>query len=64
MYIPKLRKQQQVIKEIKRIDPDSALTEYLIETLVKKGFITKIHYGNANLINIDEIADFFTREKK
>ena len=64
MYIPKLRKQDNVAKEIKKIDDNTALTGYLVETLVRKGLISKIDYGNAILINLDELAEFFTKTKK
>ena len=64
MYIPKLRKQDNVAKEIKKIDNNTALTVYLVETLVRKALISKIEYGNAILINLDELAEFFTKTKK
>lgn len=64
MYIPKLRKQETVVKEIKKLDPNSAVTTYLIQCLIKEGLISKIHYGNANLINLDELAEFFSKRLK
>lgn len=63
MYIPKLRKKQNVAKEIKKIDANTALTEYLVDMLVAKGLISTIYYGNAYLINIDELAKFFQGDK-
>lgn len=64
MYIPILRKKQNVVNEIKKIDKDTAISQYLIETLVKKNFISKVNYGNALLINLDELAELFTKVKK
>ena len=64
MYIPKLRKKELVINAIKEIDENTCVTTYLINTLVKKGEITKINYGNAHLINLDELAEFFTTKEK
>ena len=64
MYIPKLRKKEQIIKEIKKIDPNTAITGYLINTLIKNGSLSKVEYGNAHLINLDEIADFFTKKEQ
>lgn len=64
MYIPKLRKQENIAKDIKKIDKNTAITGYLIEKLTKEGKITRIKYGNAWLINIDEIADFFNKRRK
>ena len=66
MYIPRLRKRETIMKEIKQLDPDTALTEYLIEKLAKSGEIIQIRYGNACLINLDELFDYFHKkdEKK
>ena len=66
MYIPRLRKRENVIKEIKKIDPNTALTGYLIERLTKENKITKIKYGNAWVLNLDELFDYFHKkdEKK
>lgn len=64
MYVPKLRKKDNIAKEIKKIDPNTAITVYLVNNLIKKGLISKIEYGNACLINIDELADFFSKEQK
>ena len=60
MYIPILRKKQNVVNEIKKIDKDTAISQYLIETLVKKNFISKVNYGNALLINLDESIFIFS----
>lgn len=64
MYIPKLRKKEQVIKEIKKIDPNTAVSGYLINILVKTGKISKVDYGNAHLVNLDELAEFFTKKEQ
>ena len=50
--------------ELEKIDPNTAITVYLVNNLIKKGLISKIEYGNACLINIDELADFFSKEQK
>ena len=62
MYIPRLRKKESVIKEIKKIDPNTAITGYLIDQLTKEGEITEIKYGNAKLINLDELFDYFHKK--
>ena len=64
MYIPRLRKKDNIMKIVKEIDPNTALTKYLIEQLIKKGKITAIRYGNACLINLDELFDFFYLKRK
>lgn len=64
MYIPKLRKKENVVKEIKKMDSNTAVTYYLVCRLVREGLISKIDYGNSHLINMDELAAFFTKIKK
>lgn len=64
MYIPRLRKKDNIMKIVKKIDPNTALSEYLIDRLVKNGEITSIRYGNACLINLDELFDFFNKKEK
>lgn len=49
--------------DIKKIDKDTAITQYLIERLCQEGKITKIKYGNAWLINLDEVFDFFHKRE-
>lgn len=63
MYIPRLRKKERIMDEIKKIDKDTAITQYLIERLCQEGKITKIKYGNAWLINLDEVFDFFHKRE-
>ena len=64
MYIPKLRKKEKVIKEIRKIDPSTEFTMTLLNKLIKNGEISKIDYGNAQLVNLDELAEFFTRKEQ
>lgn len=64
MYIPKLRKKENIIKELKKIDPKTAITYTLIHKLASTGEITQIKYGNAWLINLDELADYFYKKDK
>lgn len=64
MYIPKLRKKDKVINDIRKIDPNTALTTTLITKMIRKGEISKIDYGNAQLVNLDELAEFFLRKEQ
>ena len=41
MYIPKLRKKEHIMKDIKELDENTAITLYLINTMIKKGELTK-----------------------
>ena len=65
MYIPRLRKLDQVYKIFKEKDKNTALSKHMLEKLIFSEKITKIKYGNAWLINLDELFAFFnTKEKK
>lgn len=55
MYVPRLRRITDVVKEMKANDPNTEITYHLIQSLVSSGKITSMKYGNAWLINIDEL---------
>lgn len=55
MYIPRLRRISDVINEMKKADPDSIITHYTIIKLIEVGKLTAMKYGNAWLINLDEL---------
>lgn len=64
MYIPRLRKINYVVNEIKKQDPNTAITYYLIETMLFRNKLSKIKWSNIWIINVDELADFFTLKDK
>lgn len=64
MFIPRLRKINQVVYEIKEQDPNSAMTSNLLRTMVIKNMLSKIKYSNAWLINLDELYGFFVKKNK
>ena len=55
MYLPRLRRISDVVKEVKRADPESVITYCAIMKLIECGKITAMKYGNAWLINLDEL---------
>ena len=55
MYIPRLRRINDVIKEMKKADPESIITHCAIMKLIECEKITAMKYGNAWLINLDEL---------
>lgn len=55
MYIPRLRRLSDVIAEIKAEDPKSQVTRSFLLFLLKKKKLTPMKYGNAWLINLDEL---------
>ena len=59
MYIPKLRRINDVIKQIRADDEQPEISWYLIQHLTKTGKLTAMKFGNSWLINLDELYDFF-----
>jgi len=55
MYIPRLRRISDVINEMKKADPENIITYYTIIKLIEVGKLTALKYGNAWLINLDEL---------
>lgn len=64
MYIPRLRRINDVLDEMKKRDPKTALKWRTIQSMIKQGEITSIKFGDAWLINIDELYNYFTKEYK
>ncbi len=61
MYIPRLRKINDVIAEIKAQDPQTVINWKLVKRLIKEGKLTAMKFGNAWLINLDEYYGFFKK---
>lgn len=64
MYIPRLRYINDAVKEIKEKDPDSPITYYFIRRLIWEGKITKLKYGSAWLVNMDELFRYMGGKKE
>lgn len=64
MYIPRLRRINDVLDEMKKRDPKTALKWRTIQSMIKQGEITSIKFGDAWLINIDELYNYFTKAGK
>lgn len=63
LYIPKFRRIEDVLKEIKEIDPDTELNWRFIKQLISNGDISQMKIGNAWLINLDELCSIFWEGK-
>ena len=55
MYVPILRKLNDAIRQIKTADPDSVISRYFIECLIDKKVLRPVMYGDAWMINLDEL---------
>lgn len=62
MYIPRLRRINDVLKEMKAADPNCMLTWAALKRLASTGEITCLKYGNSWLINLDELYLYFTKD--
>lgn len=58
MYLPRLRRISDVLEEVKTADPGTCLTYHMLIDLMKDGAITPLKYGNAWVINVDELLLF------
>ena len=59
MYIPRLRRISDVLNEIRAEDPETDVSQYVVKELLKTGKITSMKYGNAWLVNLDELYAYF-----
>ena len=63
MYLPKLRKISDVINEMKANDPHTVITRHFIEFLIHTNKITALKFGDAWLVNLDELFIFLSAVK-
>ena len=60
MYILRLRKIDAVLKDMKQADPDTVVSRYFITKLLRDGQITPLKYGDAWVVNIDELYGYLS----
>lgn len=60
MYVPRLRRIETVLKEIKQFDPQSVISRWFIIQLIRSEEITQLKYGDAWLINTDELYGYLS----
>ena len=64
MYLPRLRRIADVLNEVKQVDPDTCLPRSMLIELMKQGVITPLKYGNAWVVNMDELLLFVNGKKE
>ena len=57
--MPQIRTIKGAADEIKKIDPDTAITEYRIILLVNEKSIPSVSVGNRKLVNMDDVWNCF-----
>lgn len=60
MYVPRLRRIETTLKEIKQFDPQSVISRWFIIQLIRSEEITQLKYGDAWLINTDEFYGYLS----
>lgn len=60
--IPRMRTLPEAIREIRKLDPDSALTLTALRRMVNQGIIPHISVASKRLINLDFLLDFLQNE--
>lgn len=53
-----------MLEEVKRADPGTCLTYHMLVDLMKDGAITPLKYGNAWVVNMDELLLFVNGKKE
>ena len=56
----RMRTQAEVIKHIKEIDPDTALTPWALRGMILSGKIPSVQVGRKRLINMDMIEEYLS----
>lgn len=62
MKVPRLRRINDVLAEIKQQDPDTIINWKIIHHLIITGEIRTMKMGNSWLINKDELFIYFTKK--
>lgn len=56
--MPKIRTISQAIEYLKSQDPNSAITEYYLRSLIKQNKIKYVKSGNRYLVNVNFLLDY------
>ena len=57
--MPQIRTIKGAVDEIKKVDPETAITEYRIRLLVNENIIPFVLAGNRKLVNMDDVWNCF-----
>ena len=59
--IPRMRTVGEAARELKKLDPSTAVTEYHIRRLVLSGKLPRLKAGKKYLINFDALLDYLAQ---
>ena len=54
---PRMRTAANIVREIRKLDPDSDVTEHWVRCLSKSGRVPVVKAGSKSLINLDDVLD-------
>lgn len=55
--IPRMRTIAKIVSELRKLDPDTEVSEYYIRQLVKTGAVPVVWAGTKALINLDDVLE-------
>lgn len=58
LKVPRMRTIKEVVAEIKRLDSDTALTEWRVRKLINEGVIPCVKAGKRQYINLDLLIEY------
>lgn len=64
MSLPRMRLLKEAAADIKKLDPQSAITPYFIRQLALKGKIKSVMAGRKRLINLDSLLDYLANQEE
>ncbi len=59
--LKRMRTINQAVDEIKRLDPNSAITYYFINSLCKQNLVHHINIGSKRLVDLDSLLEYLGR---
>lgn len=59
MTLPRMRTAAGAIEEIRKLDPNTNITECAIRRAIKRGEVRMVPAGRKQLINLDELIEYF-----
>ena len=62
--IPRVRTMKACVEEIKKLDPDTAVTYYSFRRKVLSGEIPSCEDGQKRLVNLDTVLEYYSNTQR
>ena len=56
--IPRMRTAKEAVEEIKKVDPNTGITEYYVKQLALSGVIPSVMAGSKRLVNLNALFEY------